>query len=52
MDELIDALASSEVTPQINSTAKDHPLFSLYKLKPSGASQEERRKRFLAAQKS
>lgn len=51
MEELIDSFAASEVTKQSNSTFRDHPLFSLYKAKPSAASQEERRKRFLEAQK-
>lgn len=52
MEELIDSFASYEVTPQVNSTVKDHPHFSLYKSKPSAASQEERRRKFLEAQKS
>lgn len=52
MDDLIESLASTEVTPQANTTARDHPLFSLYKSKPSSSSQEERRRKFLEAQKS
>lgn len=51
MEELIDSFAASEVTPQPNSTARDHPFFGLYKAKHRAASQEERRKRFLEAQK-
>ena len=50
MDDLIDSLASYEVTPQPNSTARDHPHFSLYKLKYK-VTQEERRRKFLEAQK-
>lgn len=52
MEELIDSFALSEVTPQKNSTARDHPLFSLYKAKNKTTSQEERRRKFLEAQKS
>ncbi len=52
MDDLVDSFAASEVTPQVNNTARDHPFFSsLYKVKSRGSSQEERRKRFLEAQK-
>lgn len=50
MDDLIDAFSSTEVTPQPNSTARDHPHFSMYKQKTKFG-QEERRIKFLEAQK-
>ncbi|KFM80636.1 hypothetical protein X975_25159, partial [Stegodyphus mimosarum] len=51
MEDLIEAFAVSQVTVQPNSTATEHPHFALYKAKHSAVSQEERRKKFLEAQK-
>ena len=52
MDELADVLAGSfSVTSMTNSTAAPHPRFSQYKMKSTGVTQEDRRKKYLELQK-
>ncbi|GBM83743.1 Snurportin-1 [Araneus ventricosus] len=51
MDDLIGALAGSQVSFQPNSTAAEHPRFAMYKPKSNTVNQEARRKKFLEAQK-
>ncbi|XP_055946653.1 snurportin-1-like isoform X2 [Argiope bruennichi] len=51
MEDLINALAGSQVTSQPNSTAAEHPRFVMYKAKSNTLDQETRRRKFLEAQK-
>lgn len=51
MDDLISAMATSQVTAEPNSTSAPHPHFALYKVKSSEIPQEVRRRKFLEAQK-
>ncbi|XP_015929325.2 snurportin-1 isoform X1 [Parasteatoda tepidariorum] len=51
MEDLIEAFAVSQVTTDPNSTAAEHPRFALYKAKNRLSSQDERRRKFLEAQK-
>ena len=53
MDDLADSFAGAfTVTNSVNDTNRPHPRFSQYKMKNSGMSQEDRRKKLLEHQKS
>lgn len=51
MEDIISAMASSKVSSAPNNTSAPHPRFALYKVKGNEAPQEERRRKFLEAQK-
>jgi len=53
MDDLADSFAGSfTVTNSVNDVNRPHPRFSQYKMKNSGISQEDRRRKLLEHQKS
>ncbi|XP_042870701.1 snurportin-1-like isoform X2 [Penaeus japonicus] len=51
MEDLLSNLTEVAVTEHPNTPYAEHPYFSLYKVKRSGSSQDERRKRVLEARK-